>query len=345
MHREALLAQTLTKEFGVSHPGLEAPMVTLSGGNQQKAILARWLQTDPTVCILDEPTKGVDIGARAALHRHDLARASQGMAILLISSDLPELLGLAHRVLVLHKGRLVAELAGTEVDPAAGHGTGFHGPRRMTISRLSPLGGAGAVAGDGDLARLYRLRTALRPVRRLDNLRNVLLQAAPTVIATVGMTFVIATRGIDLSIGSILNLALCAAVTLAGTQIEAELNTQTTALVYPVALATGLILGVINAQLIIWLRLSPLIVTLGTLTLYRGLAQHLTSAALIAVSGPVLWFGRAQFYGIALPVIAAAWPHSPDGSCWRVPFRVARCWRLGVRRARLPKPDFARRDC
>ena len=139
----------------------------------------------------------------------------------------------------------------------------------------------------------------------LDNLRNVLLQSAPTVIATVGMTFVIATRGIDLSIGSILNLALCTAVTLTGTRIEAELSTQTTVLVYPVALATGLLLGVANAQLIIRLRLSPLIATLGTLTLYRGLAQHLTSAALIAVSGPVLWFGRAQFYGIALPVIVA----------------------------------------
>ena len=92
-------------------------MVTLSGGNQQKAILARWLQTQPTVCILDEPTKGVDIGARAALHRQILARAAQGMAILLISSDLPELLGLAHRVLVLHKGRLVAELAGAAATP------------------------------------------------------------------------------------------------------------------------------------------------------------------------------------------------------------------------------------
>ena len=69
------------------------------------------------MCILDEPTKGVDIGARAALHRQILARAAQGMAILLISSDLPELLGLAHRVLVLHKGRLVAELAGAEATP------------------------------------------------------------------------------------------------------------------------------------------------------------------------------------------------------------------------------------
>jgi ribose transport system permease protein len=140
----------------------------------------------------------------------------------------------------------------------------------------------------------------------IDNLRNVVLQASPTVIAAVGMTFVIATRGIDLSVGSILNLALCTAVMFSGTRIEAELTTRTTWLVYPVALGAGMLLGMLNAQLIIRCKLSPLIATLGTLTLYRGLAQHLTSASLIAVSGPVLWFGRAQILSVGLPVIVAA---------------------------------------
>jgi ribose transport system permease protein len=87
----------------------------------------------------------------------------------------------------------------------------------------------------------------------LDNLRNVVLQAAPTVIAAVGMTFVIATRGIDLSIGSVMNLALCAAVALTGTRIEAELTTRTTWLVYPVALAAGALLGTLAALPIYWL--------------------------------------------------------------------------------------------
>ena len=117
LRREAQLAEGLSDGFGVDHPGLEAPMVTLSGGNQQKAILGRWLYADPKVCILDEPTKGVDIVARAALHGQMLARAENGMGILLISSDLPELLGLSHRVLVLHKGRLVAELGREEATP------------------------------------------------------------------------------------------------------------------------------------------------------------------------------------------------------------------------------------
>lgn len=140
----------------------------------------------------------------------------------------------------------------------------------------------------------------------IDNLRNIVLQASPTAIAAIGMTFVIATRGIDLSIGSVVNLTLCIAVVVTGTHVEAELSTRTTWLVYPVALIAGALLGVLNAQLVLRLRLSPLIVTLGTLTLYRGLAQHLTSASLIAVSGPVLWFGREQVAGIGLPAIAAA---------------------------------------
>ncbi len=114
--RERDLAAGIATAFGVDHPGLEAPMVTLSGGNQQKAILGRWFEGNPAVCILDEPTKGVDIGAREAVHRMILERAAAGVAFLLISSDLAELRALAHRVLVLHKGRLVADLDRAEAD-------------------------------------------------------------------------------------------------------------------------------------------------------------------------------------------------------------------------------------
>jgi ABC-type sugar transport system ATPase subunit len=114
--RERRLASDIATAFGVDHPGLEAAMVTLSGGNQQKAILGRWFEGDPSVCILDEPTKGVDIGAREAVHRMILERAAAGVAFLLISSDLAELRLLAHRVLVLHKGRLVADLGRAEAD-------------------------------------------------------------------------------------------------------------------------------------------------------------------------------------------------------------------------------------
>ena len=139
----------------------------------------------------------------------------------------------------------------------------------------------------------------------LDNLRNVLLQAAPTMIGAVGMTLVIAARGIDLSIGAIANLSLALALLGAGTRSEAALATDTTWLVYPIAIAAGLTLGTLNAVATNVLRLSALITTLGTLTLYRGLGLHITAAGLIAVRGPILAFGRAQLWGIGVPVFAA----------------------------------------
>lgn len=84
----------------------------LSGGNQQKAMLARWLEREPRVIILDEPTRGVDVGAKAEIHALIDRLADSGKAIVLISSDLPEVLGMSDRVLVLHRGRLAAEFSG-----------------------------------------------------------------------------------------------------------------------------------------------------------------------------------------------------------------------------------------
>lgn len=115
--RQGDAAAAMTRDYGVRHPGLEAPMVALSGGNQQKCVIARWLAGNPSVIILDEPTKGIDVGAKAEIHRLIGKLAAAGLSVLLISSDLPELLALSHRILVMHKGRLVGGLERTEFDP------------------------------------------------------------------------------------------------------------------------------------------------------------------------------------------------------------------------------------
>ena len=86
----------------------------LSGGNQQKVVLAKWLATKPSVLIVDEPTRGIDVGTKAEVHRLLSELAGQGIAILMISSELPEVLGMADRVLVMHEGRLTAELSRAE---------------------------------------------------------------------------------------------------------------------------------------------------------------------------------------------------------------------------------------
>ena len=101
--------------FAISNRSQEQPVGTLSGGNQQKALLARWLDRDPTVIILDEPTRGVDVSAKAEIHALIDRLAGQGKAVLLISSDLPEVLGMADRMLVMRGGRIIAELTGAEM--------------------------------------------------------------------------------------------------------------------------------------------------------------------------------------------------------------------------------------
>jgi ABC-type sugar transport system ATPase subunit len=104
----------LAGEFDIRARSLEAPVVTLSGGNQQKALFAKWLARTPRVLLADEPTRGVDIGAKRQIHELIGRLAAQGMAVVLISSELEEVLGLAHRILVMRRGRIVAEYADQE---------------------------------------------------------------------------------------------------------------------------------------------------------------------------------------------------------------------------------------
>src|SRR5437762_4391982 len=82
---------------------------TLSGGNQQKVVLAKWLLTNPKVLFLDEPTRGIDVGAKQEIYQQITRLASEGLAIVLVSSELPEVLGLSDRVVVLHEGQLTGE--------------------------------------------------------------------------------------------------------------------------------------------------------------------------------------------------------------------------------------------
>ncbi len=108
---ERARAAELCDQLRLRGPGIDAPVERFSGGNQQKVVLARWLAAGSRVLILDEPTRGVDVGAKAEIHALIGALAAQGHAILLISSELPELLSLSARILVLRSGRLVGEVA------------------------------------------------------------------------------------------------------------------------------------------------------------------------------------------------------------------------------------------
>jgi ABC-type sugar transport system ATPase subunit len=91
-------------------------VAALSGGNQQKVLLGRWLMADPKVLLMEEPTRGVDVGAKAEIYRVINEQTSRGVAIVLVSSDLPELVEMSDRVIVMREGRVVAELAGNDIN-------------------------------------------------------------------------------------------------------------------------------------------------------------------------------------------------------------------------------------
>jgi rhamnose transport system ATP-binding protein len=112
--RERTVAADYTRRLGIKTPAIFAPVSTLSGGNQQKVALSRWLVTKPSVLILDEPTQGIDIGAKSEIHALMTELAEQGVAILMISSELPEILGMSDRIAVMHGGTIVDVLDRSE---------------------------------------------------------------------------------------------------------------------------------------------------------------------------------------------------------------------------------------
>jgi ABC-type sugar transport system ATPase subunit len=112
MPAEAELAREDVKTLAIKTPSISVGPGALSGGNQQKVVAGRWLATSPSVLLLDEPTKGVDVGAKFEIHNIIRRRAAEGLACLVVSSDLPEVLALADRILVMRQGRLQGELNG-----------------------------------------------------------------------------------------------------------------------------------------------------------------------------------------------------------------------------------------
>jgi rhamnose transport system ATP-binding protein len=108
---ERRLAVTWAERLQLKYGRMRDMVSTLSGGNQQKVVLGKWLSRSPSLLIIDEPTRGIDVGTKAEVHRIIDQLAAEGMAVLMISSELPEVLGVADRILVIHEGRLTGEFA------------------------------------------------------------------------------------------------------------------------------------------------------------------------------------------------------------------------------------------
>src|SRR5690606_22965151 len=116
---ETQLAQALGARLNLKSAGVACEVASLSGGNQQKVAIAKLLATHPRVLLMDEPTRGVDVGAKSEIHHILRNLADQGVGVIVISSELPEIIGLCDRALVVHEGRLAGEVAGVDMTEEA----------------------------------------------------------------------------------------------------------------------------------------------------------------------------------------------------------------------------------
>ncbi|SFI55628.1 sugar ABC transporter ATP-binding protein [Jannaschia pohangensis] len=114
---EFRLAREYAERLDLRAASLDQDVGNLSGGNQQKVVIAKWLATQPQVIILDEPTKGIDIGSKAAVHDFMAELAAQGLSVIMVSSEIPEVIGMSDRVIVMRDGRIAAELSGDALTP------------------------------------------------------------------------------------------------------------------------------------------------------------------------------------------------------------------------------------
>ncbi len=290
--------------LGIKCRDPEQAVGQLSGGNQQKVVLGRWLLAKPAVLILDEPTRGVDVGAKAEIHRILRQLAAEGTAVVLISSDLPEVMENSHRVAVFRAGRVAGEFDPAQTAPETVAAAALP-EESASQSELSPKAARGgrkrAVPNEIALATAIAVMFAVLGASTnsfftADNLRGLLSHASVGTILALGAATIILAGGIDISLGSL--LALSAGI--GGLVLKLPYSPAVT---LPsgvlAALAVGTAGGLANAGLTLAGRVHPIVVTLGTMTIYRGLLISLTGGDTITdlPSAYVRW-STTQVLGI-----------------------------------------------
>jgi rhamnose transport system ATP-binding protein len=325
--REAQIAKDFADRMRVVATGIEQLTNTVSGGNQQKVLLAKWLIPSPRVLILDEPTRGIDVRAKAEIHRIISHLAAQGIAIILISDDAQEVIGMADRIIVFRGGRIAAESTRSSFDReaillAAAHTARTHeasgsppAPVSKSADLVPSLGSSRGFTG-----RLLRVRelglvmalliicaaVTMREPRFLQgaNLEQVALSATLVCIVALGEALVIIAKQIDLSVGAMVAMSAF---------ISAEWLERyphgSILFVLLLGCAVGGALGVVNALLVGVFRIPAIVATLGTLAIYRGGVIVLAGGRQISATVLPESYGeiaRAHFAGVPVLVWLAA---------------------------------------
>ena len=300
---ERTSASALAESLAIKMPGLDARVSSLSGGNQQKVLLGKWLNHPPKLLILDEPTRGVDVGAKDQIHRLVSRLAEQGVAILVISSELPEVLALADRTLVMREGRIAGELSRENASqqsildlalPSGESGADLKRTRR-SLPREAAIGAV--------LLAVVLVAAIVNPsFIALENIRDILVRIAPVAIVASAMTMLILAREIDISVGSL--MGLCAAsLGIAGSLDHHGLPPPLAA---AVCMGVGLLGGLVNGALVVYVRLPSIVVTLATLTMFRAGTEWLMEGKWIEnMSAGLRHLGTGSWIGIPIPILVS----------------------------------------
>ena len=273
-------------ELAVRAPSLEAPVSALSGGNQQKVVVARAMLSDPTILVADEPTQGVDVGARAEIYRILREVSAGGVPVVVASSDALELEGLCDRVIVMSRGHAVATLEGDDVNEerivhAAISATTHTADLSAAASRSSRL----QRFIEGDYAPVVILAAVMLALgayvlsqndRYLSdfNITSVMFACAALGFISLGQTFALLLGGIDLSVGPLAGFL----VVVASFFILDERSPGVWALGFAVMFGCALAVGVVNGTLIRFAHFTPVAATLVTYIALGGLAFTLRDA-------------------------------------------------------------------
>ncbi len=252
----------------------------LSGGNQQKVVVGRWLISEPLVYIFDEPTQGVDVGTKLALYRIMRQLAADGAAILILSTDVIEMIGLCDRILVMSHGRIVDEVSAEEATEeriigsavkatddrettASLEGSQTYAPRNWMFQRWISAALVLLVIIVLALITQQQSEYFLRP----RNLSNMAIQVAPLALVSIGMMATILIGGIDLSVGPTMSLTTAIASFLI--VADAPLGLVGGILV---CLLVGVTIGLANGLMIRYFRIPDLIATIASYSMVFGLA-------------------------------------------------------------------------
>ncbi|WP_200847063.1 ATP-binding cassette domain-containing protein [Microbacterium sp. 18062] len=308
--RERVAAEETIARFSVKTASVDSPISSLSGGNQQKVVMGGALLTHPDVVVADQPTQGVDVGAKAEIYAHLREIADGGSSVLVLSSDNTELAGLCDRVLVVSRGRIVAAVEGHRLSEQNVTDEVLRAESQREHVRRKPR--RWARLADHDLAPVPVLTvlvvglsifTQFQNANYLSerNIGTVLSLAAVLMVVAAGQSVVMLRGGIDLSVGPVMSIA----VVIGSFYIVDGVPVTFHALGWVLILLVSAAVGVVNWALIDRLKVHPVLATFATWMLLESIALTLrpTPSGLIASS--VVSFLSQRFGFVPLALLAA----------------------------------------